>query len=290
MLPGLIDLHVHLLWDNDKIRARLEQNSRDIEDHLLIGVDNARRTLDAGFTTVRDLGSDVRSITALRDAIENGSLAGPSIVAAGPIISITGGHGDPANNTNRDVAEAARARASHLCNGADDCRRAVRDQISQGADVIKFAATGGVISNVGGGLDQQMFADEMNAIVDTAHLFGRKVTAHAHGRDGIRAAIEAGVDAIEHGTYTDTRTNALFKRTGVWLVPTMSPAQSALAQARAGVLPKATLAKAEESAAAHATNVGAAIRKGCRSHSGPTAAWQSTARTLTTSACWCAWA
>jgi imidazolonepropionase-like amidohydrolase len=264
VLPGLIDLHVHLLWDNDRLRARLEQNSRDIEDNLLIGVDNARRTLEAGFTTVRDMGSDIRSITALRDAITNGSLPGPTIVAAGPIISITGGHGDPANNTNRDFTETARGRATNLCDGPDDCRRAVREQISQGADVIKFAATGGVTSNVGGGLNQQMFADEMKAIIDTAHLFGRKVAAHAHGQNGIQSAIDAGSDSIEHGTYTDARTNALFMRTGVWLVPTMSPARAALAQAHAGVLPKATLAKAEESAAAHAKNVARAIRDGVK--------------------------
>jgi imidazolonepropionase-like amidohydrolase len=210
VLPGLIDLHVHLLMDHDRMRARLEENHRDIEDHLLIAVDNARRTLEAGFTTVRDLGSDIRGITALRDAIANGALAGPTIVAAGSMISITGGHGDPGNNTNRDFAVTARTRAAHLCDGPDDCRRAVREQISQGADVIKFAATGGVMSNVGGGLDRQMFADEMQAIVDTAHLFGRKVTAHAHGRNGIKAALEAGVDSIDHGTYGDAQTNALF--------------------------------------------------------------------------------
>ena len=264
VLPGLIDLHVHLLMDDNRMRARLEENQRDLEDNLLIGVDNARRTLEAGFTTVRDLASDIRSITALRDAIANGALAGPTIVAAGQMISITGGHGDPANNTNRDVTLTARARATNLCDGPDDCRRAVREQISQGADVIKFAATGGVMSNVGGGLDRQMFADEMQAIVDTAHLFGRKVAAHAHGLNGIRAAAEAGVDTIEHGTYSDAQTNALLKRTGVWLVPTMSPARAAVAQGKAGALPMAAFAKAQEAAAVHAKSVAAAIRDGVK--------------------------
>ena len=179
VLPGLIDMHVHIFNDDDKMRARLEQNNRDIEDNLLIGVGNARRTLEAGFTTVRDLGSDVRSVTALRDSILSGAIAGPTIVAAGRAISITGGHGDGSNNTNRDITEVLREHATNLCNGADDCRRAVREQISQGADVIKFAATGGVNSNIAGGLNQQMFADEMKAIIDTAHMFGRKVAAHA---------------------------------------------------------------------------------------------------------------
>src|SRR5678816_560679 len=172
-------MHVHMFNDDDKMRARLEQNNRDIEDNLLIGVGNARRTLEAGFTTVRDLGSDVRSVTALRDSILSGAIAGPTIVAAGRAISITGGHGDGSNNTNRDITEIVRAHATNNCNGADDCRRAVREQISQGADVIKFTATGGVNSNIAGGLGQQLFDDEMKAIVETAHLFGRKVAAHA---------------------------------------------------------------------------------------------------------------
>lgn len=264
VLPGLIDAHVHMLNDDDKMRARLEANNRDIEDHLLIGVDNARRTLEAGFTTVRDLGSDARSITALRDAIAAGTLPGPTIVAAGRGISITGGHGDGSNNTNRASTEAFRAQANNLCNGAEDCRRAVREQLSQGADVIKFAATGGVNSQIAGGLNQQMFADEMKAIVDTAHQFGRKVAAHAHGQNGIKAALEAGVDSIEHGTYTDAQTNALFKRNGAWLVPTMIAPRAALAQARAGARSKMTLAKAEEASAALAKNVAAAMRDGVK--------------------------
>jgi imidazolonepropionase-like amidohydrolase len=264
VLPGLIDMHVHIFNDDDKMRARLEQNNRDIEDTLLIGVDNARRTLEAGFTTIRDLGSEVRSVTALRDAIANGVVPGPTIVAAGRAISITSGHGDPSNNTNRDITEALRSHATNLCNGADDCRRAVRDQISQGADVIKFAATGGVNSNIAGGLNQQMYPDEMKAIVDTAHMFGRKVAAHAHGQNGIKAALEAGVDSIEHGTYTDAETNALFKKTGAWLVPTMIAPHAALAQARAGARSKATLAKAEEAAAIHAKNISAAIKAGVK--------------------------
>ncbi|HEX7011464.1 MAG TPA: amidohydrolase family protein [Steroidobacteraceae bacterium] len=264
VLPGLIDMHVHMLNDDDKMRSRLEANNRDVEDTLLIAVDNARRTLEAGFTTVRDLGSDVRSITALRDAINAGRIPGPTIVAAGRGIAITAGHGDPSNNANRDITRAVRERSENLCNGADDCRRAVRSQISQGADVIKFAATGGVNSNIAGGLNQQMFPDEMKAIVDTAHMFGRKVAAHAHGQNGIKAALEAGVDSIEHATYTDSETNALFKRKGAWLVPTMLAPHAALAQARAGARSKASLAKAEQAAAAHAKNIAAAIRDGVK--------------------------
>jgi imidazolonepropionase-like amidohydrolase len=264
VLPGLIDAHVHIFSDDDKMRARLEANTRDIEDNLLIGVDNARRTLEAGFTTVRDLGSDVHSITALRDAILSGLVAGPTIVAAGNGISGTGGHADSSNNTSREIAELRRSRASNLCNGAEDCRRAARQQISQGADVIKFTATGGVNSNIAGGLGQQLFDDEMKAIVDTAHLFGRKVAAHAHGADGIMAALKAGVDSIEHATYSDATTNAEFKRSKAWLVPTMVAPHAALAQARAGARSLATLAKAEETVAVHNENIAKAIREGVR--------------------------
>jgi imidazolonepropionase-like amidohydrolase len=264
VLPGLIDMHVHMFNDDDKMRARLELTNRDIEDNLLIAVDNARRTLEAGFTTVRDLGSDVRSVTALRDAINAGLIPGPTIVPAGSGISITGGHGDRSNNANRDMTQAWRARSVNLCNGPDDCRRAVREQISQGAEVIKFAATGGVNSNIAGGLNQQMFMDEMKAIVETAHMFGRKVAAHAHGQNGLKAALEAGVDSIEHGTYTDAETNALFRKRGAWLVPTFVAPHAALAQARAGARSKATLEKAEEAAAAHAKNIAGAIAAGVK--------------------------
>jgi imidazolonepropionase-like amidohydrolase len=263
VLPGLIDMHVHLFMDDDKKRASLEQNNRDVEDTLLIGVDNARRTLEAGFTTVRDLASDIRTITALRDAIGAGLLPGPTIVAAGSMISITAGHGDPTNNTNRTFTTAVRPFTTNVCNGPEDCRRAVRAEISQGADVIKFAATGGVISNVAGGLNRQMFADEMQAIVDTAHMFGRKVAAHAHGQDGIKAALEAGADSIEHGTYGDAQTSVLYKRTGAWLVPTMSAARAGLAHAR-GSGSAAVVAKAEQAATVHAKNIRAAIRDGVK--------------------------
>ena len=260
VLPGLIDAHVHMFADDDKMRARLEATTRDSEDNLLIAVDNARRTLEAGFTTVRDLGSEIHSVTALRDAIASGLVQGPTILAAGSAISVTAGHGDSANNANRDIAAMRRERATNLCNGPEDCRRAVRAQIGQGADVIKFTATGGVNSNIAGGLGQQMFADEMKAIVDTAHLFGRKVAAHAHGADGIKAALEAGVDSVEHATYTDAETNALFKRSSAWLVPTMVAPHAALAQARAGARTKATLEKAEQAVIAHNENIAHAIR------------------------------
>lgn len=248
VLPGLIDSHVHIFSDDDKVAARLEAMNRDAEDRFVIGLDNARRTLSAGFTTIRDLGSDPPAITALRDGIEKGLIEGPTIVNAGRMISISGGHGDGANGLAQEYAQFEREHAVNTCDGPEDCRRAVRIQVSQGAQVIKFAATGGVLSNVAGGLGRQMFDDEMKAIVETAHAFGRKVTAHAHGKDGIMAALRAGVDSVEHATFTDPESLALFRETGAYLVPTMIAPEAAVQQARAGERPPAVLAKAEEAA------------------------------------------
>jgi len=264
VLPGLIDSHVHIFSDDDKFRARMESNNRDDEDDMVIGIDNARRTLEAGFTTIRDLGSDIHAVTALRDGINNGLLTGPTIVAAGRAISVTGGHGDGSNNLNRDLAEIAHQHAENVCNGAEDCRRAVRSQIGQGADVIKFTATGGVLSNVAGGLGAQMFEDEMKAVVETAHMFGRKVAAHAHGTDGIVGALNAGVDSIEHGTFGNAQTDALFKKTGAYFVPTMLAPKTALDQARAGARSKASLEKAEVTAKVAMENHKRAIASGVK--------------------------
>ncbi|HEY0112692.1 MAG TPA: amidohydrolase family protein [Allosphingosinicella sp.] len=263
VLPGLIDMHVHLYSEGDPLKSRLEGQNRDLEDSLLIALRNARTTLEAGFTTVRDLGGEARGIATLRDFINAGEVAGPTVVPAGRMVSVASGHGD-ANGLNRSIAGAQRAQADHLCNGADECRAAVRNQIFQGAEVIKFAATGGVGSNVAGGLARQMFEDEMRAIVETSRTFGRKVTAHAHGKDGIDAALRAGVDSIEHGSFIDDETIALFKQRGAYLVPTMLAPIAALEQARRGDRPPASLAKAEEAAAAARASHARAFRAGVK--------------------------
>lgn len=251
VLPGLIDMHVHL-WGigGDPLKARLGALTRDRFDDLVEAEKNARADLEAGFTTVRDLGGDPRGIRALRDGIDSGTVEGPTIVNAGEMISVTGGHGDGGNGLAEEFAEAVHATEINLCDGADDCRRAVRAQIGLGALVIKFAATGGVLSNVAGGLGRQMTPEEMKAIVDTAHSFGRKVAAHSHAAEGTKAALAAGVDSIEHGSFLDADAIALFKTKGAYLVPTMLAPVAALAQARNGQLPPATVPKAEAAAAA----------------------------------------
>lgn len=251
VLPGLIDMHVHLLGiGGDPLRARLNRISNEPEDDLMIGAGNARRTLEAGFTTVRDLGARPRGIRALREAIDRGDVSGPTIVNAGSGISVTGGHGDPLNGLAEPFYHAVADSVENTCDGPDDCRRAVRRQVGLGAQVIKFMATGGVLSNVSGGLGRAMLPEEMKAIVETAHQLGRKAAAHSHAADGTRTAVEAGVDTIDHGTFLDDATIKLMKAKGTWLVPTMLAPATALAQARGGMLPPATVPKAEEAAAA----------------------------------------
>ena len=239
VLPGLIDMHVHFYSSGYPLKERLDASGKDLEDQFVDAMGQAKRTLDAGFTTVRDLGGEPRGIRALRDGIERGEIAGPTIVNAGRMISVTAGHGD-ANGLRRELAHVEREQSPELCNGPDDCRRATREQIFTGAEVIKFAASGGVGSNIAGGLEAQMTLEEMKAIVDTAHAFGRKATAHAHGKSGIDTAIRAGVDSIEHGSYIDDETIALFKARGVYLVPTMHAFESVIRQGRAGERPAAS--------------------------------------------------
>jgi len=261
VMPGLIDSHVHFGGLDDRLKARLEAPFRDHEDEAYTALLNARRTLLAGFTTVRDLGGDPRTILTLRDVIDEGEFAGPTIVAAGEMISVSGGHGD-VNGLNRDLTGIYEPQTINICNGADDCRRAVREQISLGADVIKFAATGGVLSNVPGGLNQQMMDDEMKAVVQTARSFGRKVAAHAHGVDGINAALRAGVDSIEHGTFTNDETFRLYRQTGAYYVPTLLAPSAALADGKRGALTPAQYAKAQQAAGNAEKSLARAVREG----------------------------
>ncbi len=217
VLPGLIDSHVHITSEQNP-NARLEEVTQSSAEQAMVGARYARRTLMAGFTTVADLGGDNDAVFALRKATANGDVIGPRIIAAGSAISVHGGHGD-VNGYREDVMHVLRP--GSVCSGADDCSRAVREQVWKGADVIKITATGGVLSNTAAGLAQQFTKAELAAIVEAAHRMGRRVTAHAHGADGINAFLEAGGDSIEHGTYLDKEGVALFKKTGAYLVPTL---------------------------------------------------------------------
>ncbi len=219
VMPGLIDGHVHITSENNP-RARLQRVEMSEADQAIAGAGFARKTLMAGFTTVRDVGAGSSdAIFALRDGIARGDVIGPRIFASGATISVTGGHGDGTQGYNDDIAVILHSKG--VCDGAPECRKAVREQVRRGADHIKLTATAGVLSNTSAGLEQQFFDDELAAIMDSAHAMGRKVTAHAHGVNGINAALRAGVDSIEHGTYLDAESIRLFKRNGAYLVPTI---------------------------------------------------------------------
>ncbi len=219
VMPGFIDLHVHLTGQSGD-DSRAERITKSDAHASLRAAMYAKRTLMAGFTTVRNLGSRGEAMFALRDAIAAGHVTGPKILVAGYSITPTGGHADVHGYRAEISAVLA---SSGVCDGPDDCRRAVRLQVKRGADVIKVTATGGVLSNTNSGTGQQFTDDELRAIAETAHALGRKVTAHAHDKPGIDAALRAGFDSIEHSMWADSETMTLFKETGAWLIPTVYP-------------------------------------------------------------------
>jgi imidazolonepropionase-like amidohydrolase len=217
VLPGLIDSHVHLTSELGPNQI-MEEVQLTVADQTMRGAENARKTLMAGFTTVADLGASNDAIFALRRAINEGRVPGPRIIAAGSAITPDGGHAD-ANGFAPDIINVLRSISA--CSGADACARATRRQIQAGADIIKITATGGVLSNTAAGVSQQLTDPELTAIVQSAHMMGRRVTAHAHGTDGINAALRAGVDSIEHGTYLDRDSIRMLRQGNRYLVPTM---------------------------------------------------------------------
>ena len=220
VLPGLIDAHVHLDSDRAGQEGLIESLTNGPAYFAYEAAVNARKTLAAGFTTVRNLGNSDGVTLALRDAIAAGKVPGPRIVDAGSGISTTSGHGDHSLGLSPELAE--HAHQENLCDGAESCRRAVRLQIRRGVDAIKIMTTGGVNSRIGAGLGRQMFDDEAKALIETAHLYGKKVAVHAHGADGINLALRNGADSIEHGTLLDEEGIKLFLKTGAYYVPTLS--------------------------------------------------------------------
>ena len=232
VLPGLIDSHVHLTSDRAGIEGQLAEMTESVPLRAYEAAWNARKTLDAGFTTVRNLGSDDGVTLGLRDAIARGWAIGPRIVDAGTSISATTGHMDPTLGMREEYHDDL-LRSGSTCDGADDCRRAVRRQIARGVDLIKIATTGGVNSRIGLGLGAQMFEDEVRAIVQTAHLYGKKVAVHAHGADGINLALRAGADSIEHGTLLDDESLRLWRDSRAYYVPTLSTVNGYVERLRA---------------------------------------------------------
>src|SRR2546425_1983281 len=214
LLPGLIDMHTHLTFDLNSLGYQGLGISTARE--ALHGARNARRTLEAGFTTVRNVGARDYADIALRDAINDGDVIGPRIVASGPALGITGGHCD-----ENLLPPAFHFQGDGVADGIEGVQHKVREVIKYGADVIKICATGGVLSKGDDPNASQYTLEEMKAIVADAHRLGRKVAAHAHGAQGVIWASEAGVDSVEHGHLMNDAAIATLKKNGTYLVPTL---------------------------------------------------------------------
>ena len=247
VLPGLIDCHTHLTGEILPAFERMRRGMQEGAAHAAIdGVANAQKTIHAGFTSVRNVGSPGSVALALRDRINQGIVPGPRMYVSGPPVSVTGGHGDPTNSLSPALRPDLDA---HLApaDGPAEARKAVRARIREGVDLIKITATGGVLSPTAAGVDQQFFEDELESIVKAARMMGRKVAAHAHGSDGINAALRAGVSSIEHGTYINDESIGLFLESGAYLVPTIHAGKFVEDKAKIeGYFPPAIQKKASE--------------------------------------------
>lgn len=218
VMPGLMDMHTHLMSQHSK-DSYTEKFFLDESEYALRSTTFARATLMAGFTTVRDLGDNGINSVALRKAIREGWVVGPRIFTAGKSIATTGGHADPSNGL-KGIYRRDPGPLEGVINGADDARKAVRQRYKDGADLIKLTATGGVLSLAASGQNPQFTDEELKAIVATAKDYNMVVTVHAHGAEGMKRAVLAGVDCVEHGTYMTDEIMQLMKERGTYWVPT----------------------------------------------------------------------
>jgi imidazolonepropionase-like amidohydrolase len=220
VMPGLCDMHVHITSEYSP-RRQLETFTQNEADVALLGAQFAKRTLDAGFTCVRDLNSSYAAAVALRNAIDRGAVPGPRIWASGRSIATTGGHADPTNGWASPIMGDPGPNDG-VINGPDAAAQAVRQRYKEGADTIKITASGGVLSIAKNGLNPQFTEEEIRAIVSTARDYGYKVAAHSHGAEAAKRAVRAGVDTIEHGTFLDDEAMKLMKEKGTYLVATIT--------------------------------------------------------------------
>lgn len=243
VMPGLIDMHVHIEGETSPTRY-LDRFTKNNADVAFVSVEIAKRTLMAGFTTVRDLGGSGVNV-ALRDAVNKGTVSGPRIYTAEKAIGTTGGHADPTNGMRKDLMGDP-GPAEGVINSPEDARKAVRQRYKNGADLIKITATGGVLSVAKNGQNAQFTQEEVNEIVKTAKEYGMVVAAHAHGKEGMKRAVKAGVQTIEHGSFMDKEVAALMKENNTHLVPTLSAGRYVEAKAKipnyypAVIIPKIT--------------------------------------------------
>jgi imidazolonepropionase-like amidohydrolase len=219
VMPGLMDMHVHLTGEYSR-ESRLNSFIMNEADYAFDAARNAKRTLEAGFTVVRNVGDAFNVTIALRKAIEDGDVPGPTIFSTGKALATTGGHADPTNGWARHLQGDPGPKMG-VINGPDDARKAVRQRYKDGADWIKITATGGVLSVARSGQNPQFTDEELRAVIDTASDYGLRVAAHAHGTEGMKRAVIAGVASIEHGTYMDAEVMRLMKKNGTYYVPTI---------------------------------------------------------------------
>ena len=241
-LPGLIDDHVHLDMQFGK-NTYMEQAHLNLSNAVLRSTLYARRTLLAGFTTVRNVGDHDYDTVSLRDEIAAGTVIGPRIFTAGPAISTTGGHADGTNGLSLDL-QGNPGPLQSIFNGPDEARKVVRLHYKNGADLIKAMPSGGVMDLGTNGSAPQMSQDELKALVETAHDYGMKVAVHAHGAEAIRRSVLAGVDSVEHGTFMDDQDIALMKQHGTFYCPTVYTGIYVGQQAQKGAYPPTVAAKA----------------------------------------------
>ena len=244
-MPGLIDSHVHLTGQTSRTEY-VDRYHWNVADYAIRSTVYARRTLLAGFTTVRNLGDGANESAALRNAINAGIIPGPRIFTAGKAIGSTGGHADPMNGLNQELSRDLGA-VDGIINGPDDAMKAVREHYKLGDDLIKIMPSGGVLDEGASGDNSQMTLEEIRAIVSTAHDYGFAVAAHAHGAEAIRRAVIGGVDSIEHGTFMDAEDMKLMVEHGTYYVPTIIAGDFVARQAKIpGYYPPTVARKAQE--------------------------------------------
>ncbi|GAA0720691.1 amidohydrolase family protein [Dokdonella soli] len=244
-LPGLIDSHAHLTFETSPT-GYTDQFRWNVADYAIRSTVYAKRTLEAGFTTVRNLGDGANASISLRNAINAGIVPGPRIFTAGGAIGSTGGHADGTDGYRADLQGDQHAKDG-IINGADDAWKAVRQHYKEGADLIKIMPSGGVLDESSSVDNAQMTIDEIKAVVAAAHDYGFTVAAHAHGAEGIRRAVIGGVDSIEHGTFMDDADMKLMKEHGTWYVPTIIAGKYVAEMAeKPGYYPAQVAAKAKQ--------------------------------------------
>jgi imidazolonepropionase-like amidohydrolase len=264
VMPGMTDAHVHLTGTSGQPWYNRYTKKYSIPYETTVGLTHALEMARGGFTTVRDLGGNTSAVIAIRDAVAEGRFPGPRIKVAGQPLSIIGGHADPATGLPPEIAEAFDE--AHLepsvCTGAQECQKVVRQLAAAGVDWIKIMATGGVLDPGTRGLEQHFTDEEMKAICDMAHFSGLKVAAHAHGTKGIDAAVRAGVDSIEHGTFIDEQGARDMKARGTYYVATLLAFNGAASLIGTGKLPPASEIKAKQAFVAWGKGLNLAYRNG----------------------------